>query len=93
LEGLAGEDAGILYGHLANLPAIWYILWHFGIFCGYLVYFPRFGILHHEKSGNPETEWKLKIRVSAFRLSILQLESSHSNDLISDFFLVQHTKT
>jgi hypothetical protein len=38
---------------LGNFPAIWYILWHFGIFCGHLVYFPRFGILYYEKSGNP----------------------------------------
>jgi hypothetical protein len=47
------EDAGIFYGHLVNFPAIGYILWHFGIFCGHLVcifcgrlvYFPRFGLL------------------------------------------------
>jgi hypothetical protein len=25
----------------------------FGIFCGNLVHFPRFGILDQEKSGNP----------------------------------------
>jgi hypothetical protein len=31
----------------------WYILWKFCIFCGNLVYFPRFGILCQEKSGNP----------------------------------------
>jgi hypothetical protein len=30
-----------------------YILWPFGIFCGDLVYFPRFGMLNQEKSGNP----------------------------------------
>jgi hypothetical protein len=33
--------------------SIWYILWSFGLFYGNLVYFPRFGILHLEKSGNP----------------------------------------
>jgi hypothetical protein len=33
---------------------IWYILWPFGTFYGYLVYFSRFGILRHEQSGNPE---------------------------------------
>jgi hypothetical protein len=32
---------------------IWYILWPFGIFCVYLVHFPRFGIKYWEKSGNP----------------------------------------
>jgi hypothetical protein len=33
--------------------AIGNILWPFGIFCGHLVYFPRFGMLYLEKSGNP----------------------------------------
>jgi hypothetical protein len=28
-------------------------LWPFGTFNGYLVYFPRFGMLYHEQSGNP----------------------------------------
>jgi hypothetical protein len=45
---------------------VWYILWPFGIYYGYLVHFwpfsklvaiwcifPRFGILCQEKSGNP----------------------------------------
>jgi hypothetical protein len=39
-----------ILGHLVNFPAIWYILWQY-IF-GYLVYFPHFGTLFHEKSGN-----------------------------------------
>jgi hypothetical protein len=47
------EDASLSYGHLVHFPAIWYILWHFGIFCDNLVYFPHFGILYHGKSGNP----------------------------------------
>jgi hypothetical protein len=47
------ENAGIVYGHLVYFPDIWYILWHFGIFCGHLVYFHRFGKLYREKSGNP----------------------------------------
>jgi hypothetical protein len=41
--------------------AIWNMLWPFGIFSGYLVYFlviwyifPCFGMLQQEKSGNPE---------------------------------------
>jgi hypothetical protein len=34
--------------------ALWYILCYFGIFCGHMVHFPRFGILYHEKSGNPD---------------------------------------
>jgi hypothetical protein len=31
----------------------WCILWTFGIFCGRLVYFSRFGLLYQKKSGNP----------------------------------------
>jgi hypothetical protein len=60
LEVLATQDSRIFNGHSVNFLAFWYILWHFwyilwhfGIFCGDLVYFPRFGILYHEKSGNP----------------------------------------
>jgi hypothetical protein len=46
------EDTGICRGHLDNFTAIWYILKHFGIFCGHVVYFPRFGmyILHTTKN-------------------------------------------
>jgi hypothetical protein len=34
------------------------VLWPFGIFCGRLVHFSRFGILHQGKSGNPdESVW------------------------------------
>jgi hypothetical protein len=54
LEGLAMEDSGIFYCHLVNFPSIWYILGHFGIFCGHFLYFHRFGILYHEKSGSPD---------------------------------------
>jgi hypothetical protein len=32
------EGAGILHAHLVYFMAIWYILWPFGIFYGYLVY-------------------------------------------------------
>jgi hypothetical protein len=35
---------------------ILHILWPFGIFFGYFVYFSRFGMLYHEKSGNPAEE-------------------------------------
>jgi hypothetical protein len=60
------EDVGLFYVYLVYFPAIWYILWPFGIFCGhlvyfvaicyilyFLVYFPQFGMLYQEKSGNP----------------------------------------
>jgi hypothetical protein len=47
------EDPGMFYGHVVNFPAIWFILWHFGILCVHLVYFSRFGILYQDKSGSP----------------------------------------
>jgi hypothetical protein len=40
LEGRALEDVGTFYGHLLYFTAITYILWPFGIFCGYLPHFP-----------------------------------------------------
>jgi hypothetical protein len=63
------EDVGVYYGHLVYFVAIWDISWLFGTFCGHLVYFvaiwdiswlfgiffPRFGMLYQEKSGNPAT--------------------------------------
>jgi hypothetical protein len=46
------EDVGIFNGHLVNFPAIWHILWPFGIFYpDWYIY--RFGMLYQEKSGNP----------------------------------------
>jgi hypothetical protein len=42
------------YDHLVYFTAIGNILRPFGLFCGHLVYFPRFGMLYHEKSGNPD---------------------------------------
>jgi hypothetical protein len=44
------EVVGIFYDHLVYFVTIWSILRPFGIF------FPRFGILHQEKSGNPGRE-------------------------------------
>jgi hypothetical protein len=54
--GPAMEDVGICYGHLAYFTTIWYILWPFGMFYGYLVYFSRFGMFGQEKSGYPGVE-------------------------------------
>jgi hypothetical protein len=39
LEGLAVEDVGTLYFHSIDFTANLYILWQFGIFFAYLVYF------------------------------------------------------
>jgi hypothetical protein len=38
---------GIFNGHWVHFVFLWYILWPFGIF------FPRFGTLYREQSGNP----------------------------------------
>jgi hypothetical protein len=40
----------ILYTYVV---LICFILWQFGIFSDNLFYFPHFGNLHEEKSGNP----------------------------------------
>jgi hypothetical protein len=47
------ENLGIFYDHLVYFTANENSLRPFGIFCGNLVYFSRFGILDQEKSGNP----------------------------------------
>jgi hypothetical protein len=47
---------------LISFMAIWYSLWPFALFYGslvyfvviYVIYYPHFGILYHEKSGNPD---------------------------------------
>jgi hypothetical protein len=46
------DDAGVFYVHLMYFTAIWYTLWPFSIFYGYLIYFSRLGILSQEKYGN-----------------------------------------
>jgi hypothetical protein len=33
------EEVGIFYVHLVNFPAIWHILWPFGIFYPVLIHF------------------------------------------------------
>jgi hypothetical protein len=43
--GFTLEDVGMFYGHLVHFTVFCYILWTFGIVCGNLVYFSRFGIL------------------------------------------------
>jgi hypothetical protein len=57
LEVFAIKDAAIFYGHLVNFscPLIYFV----AVFVAYFVIwynFPGFGILHHEKSGNPEPQ-------------------------------------
>jgi hypothetical protein len=50
------ENLGIFYDHLVYFAAVGNIMWPSGIFCGRLVYFPRFGILCQYKSGNTGPE-------------------------------------
>jgi hypothetical protein len=76
------EDAGVFCDHLIHFMVIWYILWSFRTFYGRLVhyiaiwyilwpfwyrYFPSFGMLHQEKSGNPD---RLRVRKSEHFLQI-----------------------
>jgi hypothetical protein len=44
---------------VVNFSVIWSILKPSGIFC-HLVYFPRFGMLYKEESGNPILEYVAK---------------------------------
>jgi hypothetical protein len=37
---------------------IWNIVWPFGTVCVHLVHFSCFGVMHQEKSGNPERKYK-----------------------------------
>jgi hypothetical protein len=58
LEGLGMENVGLFYNHLAHFTAIWNIfmaVWYFLVI--WYIFFYYFGVLYHEKSGNPG--WKL----------------------------------
>jgi hypothetical protein len=50
------EHFDIFYDHMVYFVAICFILWQFGICYGNSLYYPHFGILHQEKSGNPGRE-------------------------------------
>jgi hypothetical protein len=43
---------------------IYYNLWPFGIFDGYLVYSSRFGMLYQEKYGNPGRIYSYKYTIA-----------------------------
>jgi hypothetical protein len=58
------ENLVIFYDHLVYFRDIGNILWPFGIFCGYLVIFPRFGILNQEKSGNPDPRLSKQVKTT-----------------------------
>jgi hypothetical protein len=46
-------NVGIFYDHLEYITAIWYNVWPFGIVCGHLVYFSRFGMFGPRKIWQP----------------------------------------
>jgi hypothetical protein len=48
------ENVCILYAIGNILWPLFYILLAFGIVYGYLVHFFRFGMLHHDKYGDPD---------------------------------------
>jgi hypothetical protein len=52
------ENVCIFYDHLEYFTAIWYILWTFGMICGHLVYFSRFGMFGPRKIWQP---WLVKL--------------------------------
>jgi hypothetical protein len=52
-------NVGIFYDHLEYFMAIWYNLWLFGIVCGNLLYFSRFGMFGPRKIWQPCSELDL----------------------------------
>jgi hypothetical protein len=53
LEGLGIENVAILYDHWEYFSIIWYNLKPFGIVCGRLVHFSRFGMFGPRKLWQP----------------------------------------
>jgi hypothetical protein len=47
------ENVVIFYDYLDYFTAIWYNFWPFGIVCGHLVYFLRFGMFGPRKIWQP----------------------------------------
>jgi hypothetical protein len=52
------ENVGILDDHLEYFTVIWYNLSPFGIVCGHLVYFSKFGMFGPRKIWQPWEEVK-----------------------------------
>jgi hypothetical protein len=66
--------------------------WSFGIVCGLLVIFARFGMLHREKSGNPETSYERTHEVELNVIRALRFQSecnvseNYSNKKSENFY-------
>jgi hypothetical protein len=58
LEVLEMENVVLFYYHLEYFTAIWYNLLPFGIVCGHLVYFLRFGMFGPRKIWQPWFEFE-----------------------------------
>jgi hypothetical protein len=65
------EEVGIFYELLVHFTVFCRILLTLGLVCGNLVYFPPFGILYNEKSGNPAFE---KCKSTVLRNTYLGLQ-------------------
>jgi hypothetical protein len=75
-----------LNGHFVHFTVLCYILWTFGIVCGNLVYFSRFGILCEEKSGNPGLDNTTQPRRQGiFKNAFISNHKSHKRCILSQF--------
>jgi hypothetical protein len=62
MECLRLENVGMFYGDLEYIKVIWYILSPFGyLLVHILVYFPCFGTLLQDKSGNRDLSAPLSV--------------------------------
>jgi hypothetical protein len=74
----------LFYGHLIYFTTVCYILWLFGIFCGYLEYFSMFWyVVLRKKSGNPAFDLRVSIFSNVFYAvnSLGQKNEGHSSKL------------
>jgi hypothetical protein len=62
LEGLGIENVAIFKDFFEYFAAIWYNLQPFGIVCGHLIYFFRFGMFGPRKSWQPCSAGKIEQR-------------------------------
>jgi hypothetical protein len=65
------ENVGKFYGHLVDFMVMWYNVWPFGVVCGPLVYFPRFGMFGPRKLWQPWFEFLPGLSV----LSLIRLNA------------------
>jgi hypothetical protein len=86
-DALAMEDIGRVYVHLVDFTAICHILWAFGIFPGYLVYFSDFGMMYQELSGNRAEQINWLIRNNTSVTFLIRSEFLHFR--IGEFFTIK----